>query len=144
MPGSIVAFSVAATTSAGQTNYQWQLNNTNIISATNKLLTITNLQSSGFGPYRAIVSDGTCALTSTPAILTLAVSPSFYNLSVSGTTLTMYFNTESGPTYVIEGTTNLADLAWTLVTTYAGDGSTHVFTTPTQALPRSFFRIRLQ
>jgi hypothetical protein len=56
----------------------------------------------------------------------------------------MKFNTEVGPTYVVETTTNLNAAAWDLVTTYAGDGSAKPFTAPTQPLPRSFFRLRLQ
>jgi hypothetical protein len=142
--GSTVNFLVNATSPAGQTNYQWQLNSTNLVGRTNDTLTITNLQSAGFGTYRVLVNDGICTVTSTPAILTLAVSPTFYNISRSGTTVTMYFPTEVGPTYVVESKQNLNDSTWTRVTTYTGDGAPKVFTSSTQPFPRLFFRLRLE
>ena len=83
-------------------------------------------------------------MTSAPAILTLAVPPRFYNLYFNGTTMIVSFQTEVGPTYLIEAKTNLNAPAWSLVTTYNGDGSPKSFTAPTRPIPQSFFRIRLQ
>jgi len=144
VPGSSPSFAVGALTTTGQTNYQWQFNGTNLVGRTNRTLVITNLQSSGFGLYRAIVNDGTCSVTSAPAALTLAVAPSFYNLEVSGTTVITTFNTEFGPTYVIESKQSLNATNWTVVTTYTGDGTPKTFTIPTQPLVQEFFRIRLE
>ena len=144
VPGATVIFTVTAATPAAQTNFQWQLNATNLIGQTKDTLTITNLQNSGFGTYRVLVNDGICSETSAPAILKLAVSPAFYGFRVSGTTMIVDFPTEPGPTYIIETKTHLNDPAWTVVSTYNGDGAPKTFTRPTQPTPQSFFRIRLQ
>ena len=61
--GANVTFSVAA--QSGGTNstltYQWQLNGTNIIGATNNTLTLTNITVAKAGNYRAVVAVGTPA-----------------------------------------------------------------------------------
>ena len=141
--GGTVSFVVNAS-ATGQTNYQWQFENSNLSGETNETLTISNLPTNRFGNYRALVGDGVCTVTSTPAALTLAHSPTIGSVAVSATTFIMQFPTELGPTYVVETRTNVQGATWTLVTTYAGDGFPKTFTRSTQPLPRSFFRIRLQ
>ncbi len=143
-PGASATLSVTASTLTMQTNYQWFHGTTNLGGQTNETLAVNHLQPADLGSYTVLVDDGTCSTLSNPAILTAAVSPAFFNLSVSGTTFIMYFPTEFGPSYVIETKQNLIDPGWTPVTTYLGDGSPKVFTTPTQSYPQSFFRIRLE
>ncbi|MGA3282934.1 MAG: immunoglobulin domain-containing protein [Verrucomicrobiota bacterium] len=52
-------------------NYQWQLNGTNIVGATNALLTLTNLQWSSEGVYSLVVSNQYGVTTSSNAVLTV-------------------------------------------------------------------------
>jgi hypothetical protein len=58
-------------------NYQWLFNSTNVPGATNALLTLTNVQPVNAGGYRVTIANTQGALTSSIAILTVHVSPSF-------------------------------------------------------------------
>jgi len=55
--------------------YQWSLNGTNILGATNSFLTLTNVQLTDAGSYTVSVSNEIGAFTSAPAIL--SVLPSY-------------------------------------------------------------------
>ncbi len=60
----------------GAVDYQWQFNTTNILGATNSILTITNVQSVSQGSYRVIVSSAGGSTTSSSSILNvLPLSP---------------------------------------------------------------------
>jgi hypothetical protein len=56
--------------------YQWQALGTNIPGATNALLSLTNVQLSQAGPYRATVFNSAGAVTSAVALLTILDPPS--------------------------------------------------------------------
>jgi hypothetical protein len=70
LEGGPVTFTVAASGTA-PFGYQWQFKETNIASATNAALSITNLQSAAAGSYRAIVSNAAGSATSADAVLTV-------------------------------------------------------------------------
>jgi hypothetical protein len=72
--GSTVAFSVAAT-GTPPLGYQWSLNGTNLAGAVNAVLTLTNVQMSQAGNYRALVNNGLSTATSQVARLTLFIAP---------------------------------------------------------------------
>src|ERR1035438_4877436 len=55
-PGGNVTFHVVAT-GTPTLRYQWQLNNGNLMNATNSALTLTNLQITNNGNYRVVVSN---------------------------------------------------------------------------------------
>jgi hypothetical protein len=143
--GSSPTFSVVATTSSGVTNYQWQYYGTNLAGKTTATLTLAGVQPISFGgPYTVNVSDGTTTVTSAPpAFLTFAVPQTLTN-SVSGSTLSMTFGTEFGPSYIVEYKTNLTDLAWTTLSTTAGSGNPATVTDSLTNAPTRFYRIRLQ
>jgi alpha-tubulin suppressor-like RCC1 family protein len=68
--GGQASFSVAAT-GKGPFSYQWQLYGTNLPSATNNPLVLTNVQLSGAGPYSVSVSNVFGAVQSSSALLTV-------------------------------------------------------------------------
>jgi hypothetical protein len=72
--GGATAFSVAATGSP-ILRYQWQLNGTNILSATNTTYPIPNAQPSNIGTYTVSVTNAFGSITSAPAVLTVNFAP---------------------------------------------------------------------
>ena len=56
-------------------HYQWQLNGTNIVGATNATLTLTNVQTSNNGSYQVVISTGAGSVTSSVASFTLITPP---------------------------------------------------------------------
>jgi hypothetical protein len=70
--GANVALSVAA---AGRRplTYQWLFNGTNLMAATNSLLTLTNVQFLNSGTYAVVVTNAYGAITSSNAILSVYV-----------------------------------------------------------------------
>lgn len=74
LPGSNVSFNTLA---IGLTNvfYQWRLNGTNILGATNTTLTVNNVQSSDLGNYTAVISNGAGSVTTSNASLTFLQPP---------------------------------------------------------------------
>ena len=141
VPGSTATFTVAASTFTGITNYQWQLNNVPLAAGTNATLVLANLQSTNFGSYKVVVSDGFGrSVTSASAQLTVATAPTFTS-SVSGSTLSLSFTTQVGPTYVVEYKQSITDPTWTTLATRAGTGGVIVITDNMTA-PERFYRIR--
>ena len=71
--GSNTTFSVAVGSGPIPNIYQWQFNGTNIIGATNAVLTLTNVQTTNQGNYVALVNNGYGTVTSSNAYLTVIV-----------------------------------------------------------------------
>jgi GH25 family lysozyme M1 (1,4-beta-N-acetylmuramidase) len=66
--GSNVSFAVAA--SGGQPlKYQWRLNGTNVLNATNSVYNLTNAQTTNAGFYTVVVTNSSGSVTSTPVSL---------------------------------------------------------------------------
>ena len=83
-------------------------------------------------------NTNTCAFTVT---VFKAAQPTVTNVSRSGNTVTFSFPTENGCTYRVEYTDSLNPIAWTLLTTIAGDGSVQPVTDPTATGNMRFYRI---
>jgi hypothetical protein len=96
--------------------HQWRGNGTNVIGATNSILTLTNAQTHHTGSYFVIISNGCGIATSAPAVLTISGDlmglrivrepNQMLHLEVTGST---------GRVYVVETSTNLA--SWEAITT---------------------------
>ncbi|HLX71889.1 MAG TPA: immunoglobulin domain-containing protein, partial [Verrucomicrobiae bacterium] len=67
----VASFSVGVTGST-PFSYQWQFNGTNIDSATNSTLSITNVQATNAGAYQVTINNGAGTTNSHTAILTVA------------------------------------------------------------------------
>jgi len=77
--GSAVNFSVTAG-GATPLNYQWMFNGTNLPSATNSALMLTNIQAADAGAYAVVVTNSFGAVTSAPpAILTVLNGLAYFN-----------------------------------------------------------------
>jgi len=72
--GKTVTFAVSAM-GAGALRYQWRLNDAALPGATNKSLTITNVQPTQAGNYTVVVTDNVGPATSNPARLVVLVDP---------------------------------------------------------------------
>jgi len=144
--GGSAAFTVTALSYSGVTNYQWLSNSVSLTGATNSTVTLTSLQTGNFGSlYTVRVSDGTTTLTSSPAVaLTVAVSQPISSPGLNGSKFSLSFNTEVGPSYVIDTTTNLAPANWVPVSTNAGTGGLISVTNAISSTSQGFYRVRLQ
>lgn len=148
--GSSPTFTVTATTASGVTNYQWQYYGTNASGAgisgqTTKTLTLAGVQPVSFGgPYTVVVNDGFTSVTSSPAaVLTFATPPTVTN-SVNGSTFTMTFGSQIGPSYVIEYKTNLTDAAWIPLRTNVGTGSVIIVNDGLHSAATRFYRAQVK
>lgn len=74
MPGSDVSFSVTAL-GGSPIGYQWQFNGANIIGATSSSLTVSNAQIGDVGEYQVVLTNGSGAVASAVASLTLLQPP---------------------------------------------------------------------
>jgi alpha-tubulin suppressor-like RCC1 family protein len=63
---------LSATVFGASLTYQWQLNGTNIVGATNLTLVLSNIQTTNAGAYTLAVSNATGSATSAPGIVTVA------------------------------------------------------------------------
>src|SRR5664280_373602 len=128
--------------------YQWRLNTTNLLAATNVSLTITNVQPEDAGPYSLVVSNSCSTATSSNALLTLlppqptittasplpaGVAGTAYSktLAVSGSTTPFFWSLVDGSlpsglslstNGVISGTPDLATNASFTVQVLGGNG----------------------
>lgn len=97
--GSNVSFSIAAV-GDGPFTYQWRLNNYPLPSATNAVLTVTNIQESNNGVYSATVTTPFGSVLSSNATLTVDLFPIILSEPVGatvmvGTNITLSIGVES-------------------------------------------------
>ena len=76
MVGTTASFTVTAS-GTPPLSFQWSLNNTNLASATNATLVLTNLQLNQSGNYSVLVSSPYGATNSSVAVLTVYAVPPF-------------------------------------------------------------------
>jgi sugar lactone lactonase YvrE len=74
--GSNVTFSITVA-GTGPFGYQWQVNGTNILGATNLTLTLSNVTASNSGDYSLVVSNAYGVAASVAATLTVPVAQTF-------------------------------------------------------------------
>ena len=72
-PGLDCALNVAAYSSAGPLSYQWRKEGANLDSATNATFVIAGAQATNAGNYDVVVSDTISSVTSSVAVVTLAL-----------------------------------------------------------------------
>ncbi len=84
VPGSNVTMSVTATGTAPLA-YQWRSNGANLAGATTSVLSLPNVQQANSGSYSVIVTNPYGTVTSSVAVLTVLVPPSFTSQPQSAT-----------------------------------------------------------
>jgi hypothetical protein len=87
--GDNVWFTVAATNGSPVISFQWRLNGTNVLNATNATLILTNVRPADAGSYSAIVSNPAGTIESLQAALTVdngytALAESHFDQSLEG------------------------------------------------------------
>lgn len=92
-------------------SYQWQFNGTNIVGATNSLLTLTNVPLGSAGSYQCMVSNLNGSASSSSVMLNVMRSiPQFYDTSFANAGFNLHLNGFSGHgPVVIYASTNLQD-----------------------------------
>ena len=96
VPGVSVTLSVEATTPAGQLSYQWLFNGTNLLSANNATLILTNITVEMAGQYSVIVTSPYGSVTSDPSIVSITGLPAslaidtYVGIAVTGTVGSKY------------------------------------------------------
>jgi hypothetical protein len=147
--GSSASFN-ATTSGAEPIYFLWyhtnlSTNTTAFPAQTTGLLAVTNIQTTDFGSYVVVVSNSLGAASSRTAALTVAKSPLITQPRQSGSTLIFHFQSEIGPTYVVQYKDDLNQPLWETLTSYHGDGSQLPVTDNVSATNQSrFYRIHLQ
>ena len=141
--GGTAQFSVEV---SGNTNltYQWQHETTNLVSQTNAVLSLTNVQTSDFGGYQVLVTNSDGSATSDVAYLTQAVQPSLSLSKISHGTGYLTFSTQFGPVYALDYKINLKDPAWQEITNLNGTGSPMTVTDNSMTNSTRFYRVQVQ
>ncbi|MEK7782159.1 MAG: immunoglobulin domain-containing protein, partial [Verrucomicrobiota bacterium] len=83
--GGSTNFAVTAT-GIGPLSYQWRLNETNILGATNATLALFNLQATNAGMYSVVVTNNAGSATSANAVLTVGTPAVLWNVDFGTTT----------------------------------------------------------
>ena len=126
--GGPASFNVSAT---GATAYQWQFNGADISGATGSGYSLASAHGTNAGNYRVIVSNGSCAATSTVATLTvnLPAAGSFGSVSKApGGPFSLKLTGTSGAYYEIQSNTNLNFTnAWTTIAFLTNSGGMTTF-----------------
>jgi len=141
--GSTAQFSVGASSNTNLT-YQWQHEATNLVSQTNAVLPLPNVQASDFGSYRVIVNTPDCSTASLLARLTQAVQPSLALSRISLGTGYLTFSTEFGPMYALEYKNALKDPVWLEITNVNGTGSPVTVAENNLTNSTRFYRIQVR
>ncbi len=125
--------------------YQWRFNNVPIGGATASSYTRLNVQTNDVGNYSVLLTNAAGSLLSTNSALSLIPpQPSQFQLVslLPDGTLSLSFTGETGATYTIEVSTNLAN--WDVLTNVVSTNGTAEFNAgPAAAFPQRYFRTRL-
>ena len=147
--GVTVVAGTTATFEAGATGelltYQWLRQGTNLAGRTEPVLTLTNVASAMAGGYSVVVSNIAGAVTSAPALLTVAASvvqpPVPQSLSaLRSTGFTLDVVAEAGRGFRVEASDDL--VRWVEVTNFVGTAEAERFVdAAARGLDRRFYRI---
>lgn len=125
-------------------SFQWQFNGVPIPSATNNLLTLTDLQTNNLGSYDATVSNPSGMVETRSASVQAMAAPSISQVNVQGGQLVVSIASQSGVTYVLEYKSDLETGVWTPIATNVASGSVLSLVSPPTPGPDGFFRVRVQ
>jgi len=89
--GGSISF-ISSGISSNAISYQWQFNTTNIVGATNAVLTLTNVQAAQQGIYDVVINDSVNSLTSSNANFYLVTPPVFTSQSTPTNLVCIYGN----------------------------------------------------
>ena len=106
--GQNSTFKVAADGN-GTLDYQWRFNSTNITSATNASLTVSNMSGANAGDYTVAISDSFGSVTSAVAVLTVILPPAISSskMSADRASFTLTGTGSADQPYVLLTATNL-------------------------------------
>jgi hypothetical protein len=138
--GGTAQFSVGASSDTNLT-YQWQHEATNLVSQTNAVLSLLNVEVSDFGSYRVMVNNSGCSVTSDVAQLTQAARPSLVLSKINLNTVYLTFSTEIGPSYTPQYKNDLNDPVWQELSATNGTGSSIIVTNSNATNSMRFYRI---
>ncbi len=142
--GSDTSFQIMAS-GTGPLAYQWTFNGGTISSATASTLSLTNVQPAQAGSYAVIVTNIAGSATSAVANLRVLVPPSVFNLSATGKSVGLSFQSVSGLTYTLEYKTLLTDTNWTPIPpSITGDGTVLTLQDSDSTEVSRFYRVLCQ
>ena len=136
--GTNVAFAVAAAGTAPLA-YQWQFNGTNLPGATTSTLMLTNVQPAEAGNYTVLVTN-VAGLAAGAAQLIPVLPP--VSISVSGTSVAVSLQSETGLNYTLQYKDTLADPACIpILPEVPGTGGTIILTDPSPSPSGRLYRV---
>ena len=142
--GSSVSFSVSVS-NAPPLRYQWQLNSTNILKATNAVFSIQAIAVTNNGNYSVIITNLAGSVTSSNALLTVLIPPSL-TLQFAGGYPQLNLNGMLSNNFVVQYSTDLTSTNWITLTSLS-----NLLTSPYSFLdaagivpPARFYRVLMQ
>jgi hypothetical protein len=144
LPATNVTFHVAATGTA-PLDYQWSHSGTNLPGAHLSSLSLSNVQLAQAGPYNVVVSNAAGMITSSIADLRILFSPTILDITRSGSTASISFQTLNALDYTLEYKDAFDDPVWTLLPPAStGTGGLLILQDTNSPPFNRFYRIRCE
>ena len=144
--GQPATFSVAAV-SGLPLFFQWQRNSLHIPGATSSSFSLPEVQPGDSSSLQVLISNEDTAAASVVATLQVVGRPPvprIVGVERTGDSVSVSFTTTAQLTYVLEYKNTLNDLAWTLVGSATGTGSTVSIVDPNSTIPTRFYRVQIR
>ena len=140
LAGQNASFYVTAT--GPGLGYQWLSNNSGIPGASAPVFNLTNVSPGNAGSYAVIVTNSSGSITSSVAILAVAMPPSFNLSLIAPGTIQLSADAPTGLAYVVESATNLINPAWMpMLTNNTGNDGVVNFQAGTTGATLQFYRL---
>lgn len=143
--GDRAAFTVSVNGGTAPFFYQWRLNSTNILNATNAAYAIHSVSTNDAGNYSVVITNSAGSVTSSNALLTVIVPPSLTLQFLAGYPL-LDLNGMLSSNFIVQYSTNLAGTNWiNLLSVSNLTTSPYQFLDPAgQGQPVRFYRTIMQ
>jgi ligand-binding SRPBCC domain-containing protein len=124
-------------------NYQWLLDGTNVLGATNSVLTLTNVQAAAAGDYQVVVTNSAGSTNSAIAHLKILVAPDIAGIQVTATNVIVSVMSVNGLNYTLEYKNSALDADWTPIAP-STPGTGGVIDLPDDTVPATsrLYRVR--
>lgn len=125
-------------------HYQWQFNGTDLVGATNQLLTILNVQPEQAGTYSVVVTNVLGTASSPGALLTVIPNESVIisqTVLVTNGQTSFLATSPAGLEWSVQASSNLVD--WADLRTLTNTTGTMLFNEPATNASERFYRLRL-
>ncbi len=142
LPGENAAFSVTASGSS-PLSYQWSLNQAVLAGFTNATLSLAGVQAVNAGSYTVTITNTAGAVTSTPAILSLAPLPAILAAKPVAGSLNLSFPIVARHNYAVQFRDSLSAGGWLGLTNFNASTSANTVVSDALSASQRFYRLQV-